>query len=106
VASTLTTHFVDGSDVDVTFVFDERRIEMSAFDEKTRKRYHLTFADCTFIKVAYSDEDKEWADLNNLTEGVQELETLVQGVRRFQIGFADESLVEIHCRNFSMEPLS
>lgn len=99
---TLTVHFVDGSDAEVNIVLDEKRVEFSAFDEKTRKRYRLVFAECTLVRITYSDIEPEWADLNDLTEGIQELERLSNGVRRFQIGFDDESLLEIHCKNFSM----
>lgn len=97
-SSSLLAHFVDGSDVEVKCSFDERRIEISAYDEKTRHRYVLEFDQCIEIQVAYTEDD----DLNNFTEGVIELTNETAAVRQFQIGFADGSVLGIRCRRFSM----
>jgi len=103
-ASALSTHFVDGSDVDVSIDFYEKVVEVSAYDEKTRERYSLTFADCTSITVTYSDEEDPI--LNHLTEGIHELGSTIPGVRNFQIHFADESVLAVSCKRFSMRPVA
>lgn len=100
-AEHLITHFVDGSDVEIAYDFYDRRIEMTAYDEKTRRRYCLSFGRCTHIDVVYTEE----GDINNLTEGVMELVASPPGVRTFTIGFADESVVTISCREFTMIPI-
>ncbi len=105
-ADTLLAHFVDGSDAEISITFNRKCVEMTALDEKTHQWYHLTFTNCTRISAIYSDEEEKWADLNNLTDGVSELQTTEKGVRRFEIGFADESVLQIECRNFTMEPVS
>ncbi len=102
----LVTHFVDGSGVDLAIDVAERRVEMSAFDEATRQRYVLTFARCLAISPTY----KEWADGEgdryNLTEGVAELPSSANSERRFRIGFVDESVLEVVCREFAMVPVT
>ena len=51
----LTVPFVDGSDAETNITLDERRVEFSAFDEKTGQRYRLIFSDCTLVKITCSD---------------------------------------------------
>ena len=102
----LVANFVDGSDAETSIFFDQKRVKVTAFDEKTSQWYHLTFRGCVKINITYSDVEDEWADLNNLTEGIRELKTLEEGFRRFEIGFVDESIIQIDCREFSMEPIS
>ena len=101
----LVTHFVDGSDVQLTFSLDERRIELTAYDEAMHGRYRLVFSRCVRVYIEYG-EDEDVLDLNNLTEGVSELDTPRPGLRAFRIGFADDSEMEIWCREFAMSPLS
>lgn len=101
----LIASFVDGSGAVIEIIFDEKRVVMNAYDEKTRQRYLLTFTNCRSIRIGYSAEEEANADLCNLTDGIQELEGAQDGARVFRIGFADESLLEIHCASFSMEPV-
>lgn len=99
----LTTHFVDGSDVEFAYSFYRRRVEVSAYDEKTRRRYRLSFDSCTRLDVAYSqDVEDGFRDLSNLTEGISELTGEEPGLRGFEIGFADGTVVKIWCKQFSM----
>jgi hypothetical protein len=100
--SDLLTHFVDGSDVEVRIDFYAKVVEVSAYDEETRRRYILMFADCTSITVTYADEEDPM--LNHLTEGIHELQSTTPGLRLFHILFADESMLEIGCKRFTMRP--
>ena len=50
------------------------------------------------------EDDKD--DLYNLTEGLYELDGQEPGVRRFGIGFMSESVLEGHCRDFSITKVS
>jgi hypothetical protein len=101
----LTAHFVDGSGAEVRIVFDERRVEMTAYDEPSRQRYALTFNQCVASQITYKELDDKWADRYNLTEGVEELPSRIGQGRRFQVGFADESVLEIDCLEFAIVPI-
>lgn len=35
--TSLEVYFVDGSEAEVNLIFDDKRVEMTAFDEKTRQ---------------------------------------------------------------------
>jgi len=100
--SELTVNFVDGSDVEVEISLDDKRVILVAFDEKIKKKYRLIFSECISINIEYSKEDEP--DLNNLTDGIQETRT-EDGSRKFIIGFADESNLEIRCNAFEMTEL-
>lgn len=102
----LVANFVDGSDVEVTYEFYRRRIIVIAFDEVMRAKYQLTFGECTLVSVTYSDGPDDLRDLSNLTEGIKEFGRQSGGARRFEVGFADDSVMEIHCREFSMVPVN
>lgn len=101
----LVANFVDGSGAVIEVKFDEKRVVMNAYDEKTRHRYLLYFTGCRSIRIDYSTADEESADLFNLTEGVQELVGTSVDTRIFRVGFMDESQLEIHCTGFSMQPI-
>jgi hypothetical protein len=105
-SDTLSANFVDGSDVEISTNLERRRVEVTAYDEKTRQKYQLTFADCTLIMLTYSDVEQDWVDINNLTDGIEEVANGNPGIRVFRVGFVDESVLEIHCRSFSMTPIS
>ncbi len=72
---------------------------LTAFDEASRRRYTLAFVRCTAFSMNYSSTEP---DLNDLTEGIWELERLDQEIRVFQIHFVDESVLEIRCKDFSI----
>ncbi len=101
----LEAHFVDGSGVDLAIDVEERRVEMSAYDEATRQRYVLTFPHCLAISITF----KEWPDGDSgrydLTDDVPELPSPGIQERHFRIGFVDESVLEIVCHDFSMVPV-
>lgn len=97
--SELIVSFVDGSDVEINMSLEDKYITFVAFDEKSRKKYRLTFSDCISINMQYSIEDEP--DLNNLTDGIQEIRTEDKS-RLFKIGFADESNLEIRCNLFEL----
>lgn len=104
-SSELITHFVDGSDVELQVWVDARLIEMSVRDERTLGKYRLRFARCVRMDISYADDEEDFSALNDLTEGVHEEESGQPGVRHFTIGFADGSIMEIACRDFSMDPI-
>jgi len=97
----LITNFVDASEVQIEMNLEEKRIELEAYDEKTRSKYHLKFINCTTIKINYSNDEDP--DLYNLTDGIIESETTSENVRNFEINFSDESVIKIGCRYFSIE---
>ncbi|MCL6592214.1 MAG: hypothetical protein K6U80_19995 [Firmicutes bacterium] len=95
--------FSDSSNVNLKIDFTQKQINMIVFDEKIQKYYQLNFVDCVQILIKYTDDIDN--DLTNLTEGVNELDKENEHIRVFNIGFADETTVEIKCKAFSINPL-
>jgi len=98
----LIAHLVDGSGVELAIDFEERRVEISAFDEAMQQRYRLTFVRCLSINALFKEWSDGEGDRYNLTDGITELPSTSEGGRRFRIGFVDESVLDIACRKFSM----
>jgi len=99
----LPASFVDGSDVKLKVLLEEKDVILTAYDEKTGKKYRLIFSDCGHIEFTYGDDSD--IDLYNLTDGIAEEESLQDGTRCFTVGFADESKLKIQCQNLTVEAL-
>jgi hypothetical protein len=98
--------FVDGSNVDVRCIADERRVELEVDDDDERQRYLLTFLNCSRIEFRFSEiDDPEESDLWNLTEGVYEQSSEEAGVRSFIVGFTDDSELRISCEEFNISTI-
>lgn len=104
-ADKLITHLEDSYDVETVITFPEKRVELAATDEWTKQWFRLVFDTCTVIKITYSDEEPNWVALNDLANGVTEVEDQDQGERHFQIHYSDESILDIVCKQFSMTPI-
>lgn len=97
----LVANFSDGSDAEVNFIFDERIIIITAYDDKTVTRYKLIFSECIYFEMNYTEEDNP--DIWNFTDGIQEITSSKFGIRIFAINFAgDDVILKIMCRKFTM----
>jgi hypothetical protein len=101
----LTVHCVDGSNVVTALTPESRTVLIEAFDERTSATYRFSFLECKTVTWRFSDCNVGDRDLDNLTEGILEAGT-VEAHRRFIVGFADDTELEIVCKTCSTQRLS
>jgi hypothetical protein len=102
---TLLSTFPDGSCVEMSFNIEARTIVIEINEEARPQRYQLNFEQCELVSFTFSYElcgsDCSLYDIVNLVEKTD----FGSKVRFFHIEFSDDSILEIRCSKFWMQPI-
>ncbi len=95
-------HFVDAGG-DLTLDLNSRRVILIAYEETLKQRFTLSFSGCQQFTLKYhSYADDVDVDVDNITDGISELESEIPNTRCFEIDFCD-AYMQIVCNELKVE---
>jgi hypothetical protein len=101
----LLSSFSDGSCVDISFSIDSHLVVIEINEEKQQQRYRLHFEEC--IQVGFIFTENTLNRPYNLDDifDIEEQTPELSAVRYFRLEFFDDSIIQIQCGKFWMEPI-
>jgi hypothetical protein len=107
----LTTIFHDASEVELSFDVSTRTIVLELNEEVKPQRQRLCFELCAQVNFAFAYDPDDAADLDMIDYSLDDIFELREKTeagseeRYFYIEFCDDTVIEIRCKRFWIEPI-